>query len=65
MRTASKAAISAAPRTSFRPRWEEIRLTDPCGIVCLIFAYQNFTGNVIGNQATYFFERESISNSSS
>jgi hypothetical protein len=27
-------------------------------IVCLIFAYQNFSGNVIGNQATYFFERE-------
>lgn len=30
-------------------------------IACLMFAYQNFTGNQIGNQATYFFQRESDS----
>lgn len=34
-----------------------LSLTLP-SIVCLIFAYQNFSGNVIGNQATYFFERK-------
>jgi SP family general alpha glucoside:H+ symporter-like MFS transporter len=34
----------------------ELRRT---AIVCLIFAYQNFSGNQIGNQATYYFERES------
>lgn len=29
-------------------------------IVCLIYASQNFAGNLIANQATYFFERKSI-----
>ena len=27
-------------------------------ITCLIYASQNFAGNLIANQATYFFERE-------
>jgi len=26
-------------------------------IICLIYASQNFAGNLIANQATYFFER--------
>ena len=29
-------------------------------IICLIYASQNFAGNLIANQATFFFERESI-----
>jgi SP family general alpha glucoside:H+ symporter-like MFS transporter len=28
-------------------------------ITCLIYASQNFAGNLIANQATFFFERES------
>lgn len=28
-------------------------------ITCLMYASQNFAGNLIANQATYFFERES------
>ena len=28
-------------------------------ITCLVYASQNFAGNLIANQATYFFERES------
>ena len=27
-------------------------------IVCLMYASQNFAGNLIANQATFFFERE-------
>ena len=27
-------------------------------ITCLMYASQNFAGNLIANQATYFFERE-------
>jgi SP family general alpha glucoside:H+ symporter-like MFS transporter len=27
-------------------------------IICLIYASQNFAGNLIANQATFFFERE-------
>lgn len=27
-------------------------------ITCLIYASQNFAGNLIANQATFFFERE-------
>lgn len=27
-------------------------------IICLMYASQNFAGNLIANQATYFFERE-------
>jgi SP family general alpha glucoside:H+ symporter-like MFS transporter len=29
-------------------------------IICFIYASQNFAGNLIANQATFFFERESI-----
>ena len=29
-------------------------------ITCLIYASQNFAGNLIANQATFFFERESL-----
>jgi SP family general alpha glucoside:H+ symporter-like MFS transporter len=29
-------------------------------IVALVFASQNFTGNLIANQAVFFFERESL-----
>lgn len=29
-------------------------------ITCLIYASQNFAGNLIANQATFFFEREYI-----
>lgn len=29
-------------------------------ITCLIYASQNFAGNLIANQATYFFERKSL-----
>lgn len=28
-------------------------------ITCLIYASQNFAGNLIANQATFFFERKS------
>jgi len=35
----------------------ELRRT---AIVCLIFAYQNFTGNQIGNQAVYFFQQAGL-----
>lgn len=28
-------------------------------ITCLMYASQNFAGNLIANQATFFFERES------
>lgn len=28
-------------------------------IICLVYASQNFAGNLIANQATFFFERES------
>ena len=27
-------------------------------IICLIYASQNFAGNLIANQATFFFERK-------
>jgi MFS transporter, SP family, general alpha glucoside:H+ symporter len=27
-------------------------------IICLMYASQNLAGNLIANQATYFFERE-------
>lgn len=27
-------------------------------IICLMYASQNFAGNLIANQATFFFERE-------
>jgi MFS transporter, SP family, general alpha glucoside:H+ symporter len=27
-------------------------------ITCLMYASQNFAGNLIANQATFFFERE-------
>lgn len=30
-------------------------------IICFIYASQNFAGNLIANQATFFFERESFS----
>jgi MFS transporter, SP family, general alpha glucoside:H+ symporter len=30
-------------------------------ITCLMYASQNFAGNLIANQATYFFERECLS----
>ena len=30
-------------------------------IVCGVYAAQNLTGNLIANQATYFFERKSLS----
>lgn len=33
-------------------------------IVCGVYAAQNLTGNLIANQAVYFFERESWSSSS-
>lgn len=29
-------------------------------IICLMYASQNFAGNLIANQATFFFERELI-----
>ena len=29
-------------------------------ITCLMYASQNFAGNLIANQATYFFERKHI-----
>lgn len=29
-------------------------------IICLMYASQNFAGNLIANQATFFFEREYI-----
>lgn len=28
-------------------------------IICLMYASQNFAGNLIANQATFFFERKS------
>lgn len=31
-------------------------------ITCLMYASQNFAGNLIANQATFFFEREYLSN---
>lgn len=27
-------------------------------IICLVYASQNFAGNLIANQATFFFERK-------
>lgn len=30
-------------------------------ITCLMYASQNFAGNLIANQATFFFEREYLS----
>lgn len=30
-------------------------------ITCLMYASQNFAGNLIANQATFFFERKSLS----
>lgn len=30
-------------------------------IICFMYASQNFAGNLIANQATYFFERELLS----
>ncbi|WVR05526.1 hypothetical protein IAU60_002544 [Kwoniella sp. DSM 27419] len=38
-------------------RGTEFRRT---AIVCCMFAYQNFSGNQIGNQATYFFEQAGL-----
>lgn len=32
-------------------------------ITCLMYASQNFAGNLIANQATFFFERESLNQS--
>lgn len=29
-------------------------------IICLMYASQNFAGNLIANQATFFFEREQL-----
>lgn len=29
-------------------------------IICMMYTSQNFAGNLIANQATYFFEREHI-----
>lgn len=34
-------------------------------ITCLIYASQNFAGNLIANQATFFFEREYLSSTRS
>lgn len=31
-------------------------------ITCLMYASQNFAGNLIANQATYFFERKHFQN---
>ena len=32
-------------------------------IICFMYASQNFAGNLIANQATFFFERELFSTS--
>lgn len=49
--------VGGSPRLLDLVKGTDLRRTI---ITCLIYASQNFAGNLIANQATYFFERESV-----
>lgn len=49
-----EASIGGSPTLLDLLRGTDLRRTT---ITCLMYASQNFAGNLIANQATYFFER--------
>lgn len=48
-------ATGRSPRLADLFKGTDLRRTT---IICLIYASQNFAGNLIANQATFFFERK-------
>lgn len=50
-----EAKLGGAPTLLDLFRGTDLRRT---AITCLMYASQNFAGNLIANQATFFFERE-------
>jgi MFS transporter, SP family, general alpha glucoside:H+ symporter len=51
-----EAKVGGNPK--FMDLWKGVDLRRTT-ITCLMYASQNFAGNLIANQATFFFERES------
>ena len=50
-----EAQLGGSPKLTDLVKGTDLRRTL---ITCLMYASQNFAGNLIANQATFFFERE-------